>query len=80
METKVRHNYYIVIDEIDGMTLYYSQMNHVWTPDRAKGSAWLQPTGAEECLVKDSEVNKFPSAKVIKVRTTVEEVKWIGEG
>lgn len=80
MESTVRAHFYIVIDDINGMTLFYNQSSHEWTPRRTKGTAWMGSSAAKACLEQDSEVNKFLTARIAKVRTTIEEVAWIGEG
>ena len=80
MEAKISYNYYIVIDVIDGLPLYYSKMNHEWTPDKKKATGWSWAEPAEGCLKDDVGVSVHPDARVAKIKTTIEEVECTGNG
>jgi hypothetical protein len=78
METKVTFKYYIVLDLDDGSNLYLVNdgFRKHWSASRSAGSTWFFPEPAEESLAACLEREDVPpSARVQKIKITVEEIK-----
>lgn len=78
METEVTTWFYIVLDMVDGGVLYYNNESHRrnWSAFRREGTPWTFIKGAENVLRDLLDRNNVPAnARVIKIRTTVEEVE-----
>lgn len=77
METEVTVRFYIGLDMVDGTILYFNNETHQrnWSPFRRQGTAWTFPKGAENALRDQLDRNNVPpSARVVAIRTTLEEV------
>jgi hypothetical protein len=78
MESTVSYKYYIALDQEDGSTLYLSNDGYrkEWSGFRRNGRNWAYPDPAKEKLAEYKiQGDVPPNARVLKVKTTVEEVK-----
>lgn len=82
METEVTTRFYIGLDLNDGTILYFNNEHHLknWSAFRRQGTAWTFIKGAENALRDQLDRNNVPTdARVVVIRTTVEEVEWTGK-
>lgn len=76
METEVKTFWYIGLDQVDGSTLFYNEMNRNWSKWRRDASAWLAEWVAVDHLKDNIERKNVPvNAKAVGIRQTVEEIK-----
>jgi hypothetical protein len=78
MESEVTITFYIGLDMVDGSVLYFNSEPHQknWSAFRRQGTAWTYPKGAENALREQLDRKNVPSnARVIKLKTTVEEIE-----
>jgi len=82
METEVSVKYYIGLDMLDGSHLYlnYGQHPKSWTPYRGQATSWDWESGIVTSFNEQVNLNNIPSnARIVKIKTTVEETKWTGK-
>ncbi len=77
MEKQVTTKFYIVLDMVDGSLLYYNNSVHLrnWSAYRREGTSWEWKKGADNALTDQLNLDNIPAnARVIELRTTIEEV------
>ena len=78
MESQVSRKWYICLELIDGEFLYFNNEHHLknWSAFRREGTAWMWENAADEALLDHKLRDNVPSnARVVGIKTTIEEVK-----
>ena len=78
METEVSSKFYICLDMVDGSILYFNNEHHLkhWSAFRREGTSWVFKNSALDVL--DDQLNRNnvpPNARVIELKTIIQEVK-----
>jgi hypothetical protein len=81
METEVKTGWFIGMEIEDGYTLFYNEQQRYWSQWRRDATGWLSAEVCKEHLNNNLGRKNIPScAKVIEIRTTIEEINTKSEG